>query len=179
MFANFKDKLIEDLSMHEEDHVSNEWFISVSFMAKYNRLDLLEIVFSETDQFIDCSDFASLASINGNLNAIKFLSAQGAKFESDFTNDFSTVEYAAVNGHLDVLKWLHLNRSEGCDEDYTLFYSAKHGHFEVVKFLIETGICGKNSKVLKNGISIANHNYFREILSYLRSVLDGRNKRWF
>ena len=113
MFAKFKeDFIIEDLFNSQLDVGYGGRFIPVSFMAKYNRLDLLVIVFSETDQFNEYTDFADVASKYGNLNIIKYLSAQGVKFESDLAK-LTPMEYAAENGHLEVLKWLHLNRSEG------------------------------------------------------------------
>jgi hypothetical protein len=44
------------------------------------------------------------------------------------------MDYAASNGYLEVVKWLHENRKEGCTakafEDAT-----KNGHLEVVAFL--------------------------------------------
>jgi hypothetical protein len=39
-----------------------------------------------------------------------------------------------VEGHLEVVKWLHANRSEGCSY-YALNQAASHGHLEVVKWL--------------------------------------------
>ena len=53
MFAKFKEDIIEDLSINfkDKDYDDGYGFIAVSFMAKYNRLDLLEIVFSDTDLF--------------------------------------------------------------------------------------------------------------------------------
>ncbi|RLN95174.1 hypothetical protein BBJ28_00005748 [Nothophytophthora sp. Chile5] len=41
---------------------------------------------------------------------------------------------AAINGHLDAVKWLDANRSEGCRVD-TMANAAKNGHLEIVKFL--------------------------------------------
>ncbi len=41
---------------------------------------------------------------------------------------------AAANGHIEVVKWLHENRKEGCTE-HAMKWAAQNGHFEVVKFL--------------------------------------------
>lgn len=41
---------------------------------------------------------------------------------------------AAANGHLDVAKWLHQNRAEGCTE-YAMDAAARNGHLEVVQWL--------------------------------------------
>lgn len=41
---------------------------------------------------------------------------------------------AAADGHLDIVKWLHENRSEGCTT-VALTYAATYGHHEVIKWL--------------------------------------------
>lgn len=47
-----------------------------------------------------------MASQNGHLELLK----------SDQAKEFSTsaMDLAAANGHLEVVKWLHENRKEGC-----------------------------------------------------------------
>ena len=74
MLAEFKQDIIKDFCVTQLDFDHFGSFIAVSFMPKYNRLDLLTIVFSETDQFNEYTDFANLASKYANLKAIKFLS---------------------------------------------------------------------------------------------------------
>ena len=44
------------------------------------------------------------------------------------------MDSAAMNGHLDVVKWLHINRTEGCSKD-AIESAAYYGHLEVVKWL--------------------------------------------
>jgi len=44
---------------------------------------------------------------------------------------------AAVGGYLELVKWLHCFRTEGCT-DYALYWAAEFGHLEVVKFLENT-----------------------------------------
>ena len=46
------------------------------------------------------------------------------------------IDMAAYNGHLEVVKWLHENRTEGCTTD-AMDHAAWMGHLEVVKFLHE------------------------------------------
>jgi hypothetical protein len=46
----------------------------------------------------------------------------------------SAMAAAAENGHLEVVKWLHLNRPEGCAK-LACAYAAKDGHLEIVKWL--------------------------------------------
>ena len=47
-----------------------------------------------------------------------------------------TWSWAASNGHLDVIEWLHLNRKEGCTRD-AMNFAAHNGHLHIVKWLHE------------------------------------------
>jgi hypothetical protein len=49
------------------------------------------------------------------------------------------MNYAAWNGHLEVVKWLHANRSDGCSED-AVDYAAGYGHLETLKCFILIGL---------------------------------------
>jgi hypothetical protein len=44
------------------------------------------------------------------------------------------MDWAAGSGHIDVVKWLHLNRTEGCSKR-AMNDAAENGHLEVVQFL--------------------------------------------
>ncbi|KAI8847262.1 hypothetical protein BC829DRAFT_396815 [Chytridium lagenaria] len=44
------------------------------------------------------------------------------------------IDSAARNGHLDIIRFLHENRSEGCTTS-AMDNAAGYGHFEIVKFL--------------------------------------------
>jgi hypothetical protein len=44
------------------------------------------------------------------------------------------MDRAAKNGHIDVLKWLHENRHEGCSH-LAIVYAAERGHLDVAKWL--------------------------------------------
>ena len=46
----------------------------------------------------------------------------------------AVMDEAAKNGHLDVVKWLHTNRTEGCTEK-AMNMAAENGHLDVVEFL--------------------------------------------
>ena len=46
------------------------------------------------------------------------------------------MDYAAQQGHLEVVKWLHENRTEGCTTK-AMNWAAENGHLEVVKWLHE------------------------------------------
>jgi hypothetical protein len=65
---------------------------------------------------------------NGDLNSI--INAHNNNYE--FTTD--VMNYAVINGHLDIVKWLHFNRNEGCTID-AIGYAASNGDLHVVKWL--------------------------------------------
>jgi hypothetical protein len=44
------------------------------------------------------------------------------------------MDYAAYSRHLEVVKWLHANRDEGCTTD-AMDDAAANGHTEVVEWL--------------------------------------------
>jgi hypothetical protein len=48
----------------------------------------------------------------------------------------NTMDAAAQNGHLDVVRFLHAHRTEGCTT-YAMEDAARNGHLDVVRFLHE------------------------------------------
>ena len=44
------------------------------------------------------------------------------------------MDWAAANGHLDFIQWLHSNRSEGCTDD-AMDKAAQNGHLDVIQWL--------------------------------------------
>ena len=45
---------------------------------------------------------------------------------------------AANDGHLEVIKWLHTNRAEGCTV-YAMDYAIKNGHLYITNWLNSNG----------------------------------------
>jgi len=48
----------------------------------------------------------------------------------------AAMDSAATNGHFEIVKFLHENRTEGCSTD-AMDFAAMNGHSEIVKFLAE------------------------------------------
>lgn len=48
----------------------------------------------------------------------------------------NAMDWAAINGILEVLRWLKENRKEGCT-GYALTAAAMNGHLDIVKILLE------------------------------------------
>lgn len=51
------------------------------------------------------------------------------------------MDEAAANGYLNVVQWLHANRTEGCTTK-AIQYAARNGHLEVVRWLFQTLFTG-------------------------------------
>ena len=56
------------------------------------------------------------------------------KYNYPLYYDNFSMNFAVANGHLHVVKFIHKNRSEGCNV-WGMNYAAENGHLEVVKFL--------------------------------------------
>ncbi|KAJ3288319.1 hypothetical protein HDU76_007706, partial [Blyttiomyces sp. JEL0837] len=91
---------------------------------------------------------ATNAAKAGQLDILKWLHAMTTQNIDNPRNDSTAMEItrtskgfskramdvAAKNGHLDVVKFLHLNRPEGCTTD-AMDSAATNGHLEIVKYL--------------------------------------------
>ena len=47
---------------------------------------------------------------------------------------FKAMDYAAKEGHIEIVKWLHENRTEGCSSN-AMDFAAENGHLNIVKWL--------------------------------------------
>lgn len=68
------------------------------------------------------------AANSGYFQIVKYLDSIGSKCTRH------AMDNAARNGHLDILTFLHENRSEGCSK-YAMDLAAKFGQLECIKFL--------------------------------------------
>jgi tRNA (Thr-GGU) A37 N-methylase len=70
----------------------------------------------------------------------------------DVTSRITTqaMDYAARYGHLEVVKWLHANRREGCTV-HAMDYAAQHGHLELVEWLHHNRTEGWSSGYARTG----------------------------
>lgn len=97
------------------------------------------------------------AAKSGNIEDIIFFT----KNLSDRNFTMATMDAAASNGHLEVVKWLHENRIEGCSS--AMYYAALNGHLEVVKWLHEN----RNEGDILWAITIALAYSRQNIIDYL------------
>ena len=76
------------------------------------------------------------------------------------------MDWAAKNGHFDVVRWLYLNRSEGCSTD-----AMRSKHIAIVRYLFENGLVTDRQE-LKSALEFA-QNFGRHVIAeYLKSVLE-------
>ena len=61
---------------------------------------------------------------------------------------FRAMDYAAAKGYLEIVKWLHENRKEGCTV-WAMNWSAENGHLEIIKWLHENRTEGCSSSAVE------------------------------
>jgi hypothetical protein len=74
----------------------------------------------------------------GDLEMLKWLQINGVKVKCTI----NTMDAAAANGHLEVVQFLHENRTEGCSTR-AMNQAARNGHLNIVKWLHfnQTDVC--------------------------------------
>ena len=145
----YKQEMIEYLSDCSE-YLSKP---KIQHLTEYSRLDLLKVVYSETNSFLGINCVLDEAK---SFEIIKYLTEMGASCSTVAMDnavrrrDFEIVKWLHLNrtegcsteamdsaascGNMDMVEWLHLNRSEGCTTS-AMNWAPRTGHFEVVKFL--------------------------------------------
>jgi ankyrin repeat protein len=66
--------------------------------------------------------------ILGNRDMYQALNHLSGQLGSDAMN------WAAMNGHLEIVKWLHTNRTEGCAET-AMKLALENSHLEIIEWL--------------------------------------------
>ena len=92
---------------------------NIMIMVFNRRMDLLNIVYSESDVFLPHEQIMDQLASKDALDSIIYISEKGAKCS------YRAIDNAAANGRLDIIKWLHQNRSEGCN--HALVSATEHG----------------------------------------------------
>ena len=125
------------------------------FFLVLGNLDLLKHIVSyqggEKWYSITSGDWASK---NGYLNLLVL--------KKDLEYTANAMDWAAFYGHLDVIKWLHENRKEGCTTD-AMDFAAGNGHLEVVKWLHEN----RKEGCTGDAMDLASENGHLEIVKWL------------
>jgi hypothetical protein len=105
------------------------------FWEVFGNKDIVRLIHSKQKgkAYKDWTD-GDLAARRGYLELIKAKAAEGA--EMKFSTD--AMDQAAGKGYLDVVKWLHENRTEGCTH-WAIDQAIEYGHLDVVKYLYSIG----------------------------------------
>ena len=122
----FKSETIGFLLSKEDKHV----YTRIISMAIFKRIDLLKITYNGTDSLLHVESILNITAVRGNLETVKVLTEMGALCLT------KAMDGAALNGKLEIVKWLHENRFEGCTTK-AMDRAAGNGYIEVVKWLHE------------------------------------------
>ena len=155
-----------------EFFLRDEW--KLTELITGNRLDLIKIIYSETNAFLKIDNILDDAASYGLIEYVIYLSEMGAScsmeanvnaaecghldvvkwlhFNRSEGSTTYAIDKAAANGHLDVVKWLHFNRSEGCTTD-AIDNAAAFGHLEIVKWLHQNRSEGCSTDAIDNAAS--------------------------
>jgi len=82
----------------------------------------------------------------------------------EFTKD--AMDLAAENGHLEIVKWLHENRTEGCTTN-AMNSAARNGHLEMVQWLHAMHTENRNEGCTVDTMNLAAMNGHLEIVKWL------------
>ncbi|KAJ3327261.1 hypothetical protein HDU76_012122 [Blyttiomyces sp. JEL0837] len=94
-------------------------------------------------------EILSIAMRRNHLHIIKYFKEQGHCAEESWSS--SLMDEAALYGCLEVVKYLHQKRNEGCTV-IAMNLAAENGHYEVVKFLHENRSEGCTTKAMDGAI---------------------------
>ncbi len=77
-----------------------------------------------------CTEYDSLETAvkKGNLHCVRYLLSQ------EYGCITWAMNLAAYYGHLEIVKWLHYNRTEGCTT-FAMDWAAANGRLEIIEFL--------------------------------------------
>ncbi|EFA78726.1 hypothetical protein PPL_08187 [Heterostelium album PN500] len=89
--------------------------------------------------------------------------------ENGWPSSSAAIDFAAGNGHLDVVKYLFTNRTEGCTI-VAVNKSAGNGHLDVIRYLVEE----KHREVTEESVTNAAINGHYETLRYMAPKLQNQ-----
>ncbi|CAH0490477.1 unnamed protein product [Peronospora farinosa] len=115
----------------------------------YDRLSELSHVWEAMDQYLDYSSGWTLerAAAKGMKYLVQHLALKASATPQDDTN-LLVMDFAACNGHLDILTWLHnTTQLDGCSTR-AMDDAAKNGHLSIVQWLHENRSEGCTTKAM-------------------------------
>ncbi|EGG19747.1 hypothetical protein DFA_00325 [Cavenderia fasciculata] len=129
--------------------------------ATSNFCDLDMIIFLHETLHIECTEYVLVnAADKGRLDVIEYFHRLYPHRSDIWTT--SVMNRASYGGHLNIVKFLHLNRSEGCTTN-AMVWAAQRNHLNIVQFLHENRTEGATPKAM----DMAAANGYFDILKYL------------
>jgi hypothetical protein len=116
----------------------------------------------------DCKNSSAVykAAANGKLHVLKWF------IRHNFRGSENIIDIAAVNGHLDVVTWLHKVQGEKCTSE-AMEGAAANGHFETATWVYNNykfNHCLKRTVIF--AIEYGNLNYVKKWLPELSSIIE-------
>ena len=125
----------------------------IKWLHKYNQLKFVSMDSAAKNGHLEVVKWLHESHFKGHLKTVKWFNGKSyiSPFDTEFRSAYVEIRFlpensegctttamdlAAFDGHLEVIKWLHENRTEGCTTD-AMNWAAQNGHLEVVKFLHE------------------------------------------
>ncbi|EGG16764.1 hypothetical protein DFA_07742 [Cavenderia fasciculata] len=146
-----------------------EWSPDVYFVGDYldktainGKIDILKMIHSRyPNTIMHTNKSVEGAALNGDLQMIQLLGSIDNKGIPIFTSQ--VMDNAATKGWLEILKWVHQNKSESGTTEQAINKAAENGHFECVKFLVEN----TKEEGTEEAINMAARNGHFNIVQYL------------
>ncbi|EGG18585.1 hypothetical protein DFA_04079 [Cavenderia fasciculata] len=133
-------------------------------VVKRGHIKILEYWINKFPQIKLQDDLLVVAAVNGHLPIVQLLNTFPSMQDKDYSEELM-MDKVAKNGHLSVVKWLHINRSDvGCTQD-AIDGAASNGHLDVIKFLHENRIEGASEFALNQSPNLE----IAQFLHYNRS----------
>ena len=123
--SNIKYMPVDVLEIIWENYVLENFSIEEIIKFRFNKILIKNFDITQLEYVLE------ICCLYGNLELLKNLINKYDIILLDFLNLF---DYAAENGHLEIVKWLHFNKKFVCTSN-AMNKAAENGHLEVVKWL--------------------------------------------
>ncbi|KAJ1547211.1 hypothetical protein HK405_006452 [Cladochytrium tenue] len=108
---------------------AGNWWLA-RFITTHHR----ERVVAQSDPSVYTEGLLDKIAVAGNLPALRYFLGLGLRGLTSFA-----ITYAAEYGYLDMVQWLHQNRSEAAASMTAIDEAAGNGHLDIVRYLHENG----------------------------------------
>ncbi|KDO28668.1 hypothetical protein SPRG_06522 [Saprolegnia parasitica CBS 223.65] len=147
-------ELLQRFDLRRDD----DFFHDIAHAVNYATVENLTLVLDAFPWLTSAPRLDNVAA-RGFLPLVRSLHARGVACST------SAMDAAASNGHVDVVEFLHVNRTEGCTTK-ALNGAISNGHLDVARFLIENRTEGASINILNTAAG----NGHLHVVEYLHSL---------